>query len=113
MSTLSDEAHLELRKALILRLRVLVPAVFVPAALCGLTATLVSGLGSGALFRAIGVFGIATWVAGRVVGTVPVNRRTLTWATKSPPQISDRSSTMPNGFTCSACGRWYWSSSVF
>jgi uncharacterized membrane protein len=65
LARLDDEAHIRLRQALIIRLRVLVPAIYLPTA-----ATAVALLG---------------WVAVTLGGTVPINAAALAWAPAAPP----------------------------
>ena len=82
MLQLDDAAHLRLRRALVLRLRVLVPAFFVPTLLTGIAVTVLEGLKPLHL-AALG--GLAVWIALRVVGTVPINSATLEWDEARPP----------------------------
>ena len=52
---LDEQAQLQLRQALVLRLRVLVPAFFVPTALSGIAVTVLDGSAPGFWFRCAGV----------------------------------------------------------
>ncbi len=86
---LDERAQLRLRQALVLRLRVLVPAFFVPTALTGIAITVLDGLdgvGPGFWARCVAVFAILVWIAIRVIGTVPINSATLTWRLDAPPK---------------------------
>ena len=74
---LDDHAQLQLRQALVLRLRVLVPAFFVPTAVLGIALTILNGGTPGFWFRCAGVVALLTWIAIRVIGTVPINSATL------------------------------------
>jgi hypothetical protein len=83
---LDDHAQLQLRQALVLRLRVLVPAFFVPTAVLGIALTILNAGTSGFWFRCAGVVALLTWIAIRVIGTVPINSATLAWQLSAPPK---------------------------
>jgi hypothetical protein len=83
--TLDDRAQLQLRQALVLRLRVLVPAFFVPTAILGIALTVLEGAAPGLGFRCAGVAGLLVWIGIRVIGTVPINTATLSWQPSAPP----------------------------
>lgn len=83
---LDDQAQLQLRQALILRLRVLVPAFFVPTAVSGIAVTVLDGAAPGLWFRCAGVLGVLIWIVIRVIGTVPINSATLAWQPGAPPK---------------------------
>jgi hypothetical protein len=76
---LDERAQLQLRQALVLRLRVLVPAFFVPTALSAIVATVLDGLAPGLWLRSAGLLAVLIWIVIRVIGTVPINSATLTW----------------------------------
>jgi hypothetical protein len=84
--TLDERAQLQLRQALILRLRVLVPAFFAPAALTGIAVTVLDTTMPGFWFRCAGLLALLIWVVIRVIGTVPINSATLTWQPDAPPK---------------------------
>jgi hypothetical protein len=83
---LDERSQLQLRQALVLRLRVLVPAFFVPAAVSGIALTVLDGAAPGLWFRCAGVVAMLTWIVIRVIGTVPINSATLTWQPTAPPK---------------------------
>ena len=83
---MDELSQLKFRKALVLRLRVLVPAFFLPTALSAIAVTFLNGFDSGFLFRCIGVLAIIIWVLIRVVGTVPINSATVDWPIDNPPK---------------------------
>ncbi len=83
---LDEPAQLQLRQALLLKLRVLVPALFLPAAISGFVLLVLAGTAPGLLYRCVGMVAILTWIALRVVGTVPINSATLTWQSSAPPK---------------------------
>jgi hypothetical protein len=83
---LDDHSQLQLRQALVMRLRVLVPAFFAPTAVLGIALTILNGGTPGFWFRCAGVVAILTWILIRVIGTVPINSATLTWQPSAPPK---------------------------
>jgi hypothetical protein len=83
---LDERSQLQLRQALVLRLRVLVPAFFVPAVLSGIAVTVLDGLDLGFWFRCAGVLAMLIWIWIRIIGTVPINSDTLKWKLDAPPK---------------------------
>ncbi len=83
---LDERAQLQLRQALVLRLRVLVPAFFVPTALLAIAATVLDGAAPGLWLRGAGLLAVLIWSVIRVIGTVPINSATLTWQLSAPPK---------------------------
>lgn len=83
---LDDRSQLVLRQAMVRRLRVLVPAFFVPAAMAGIAVTVLDGVAPGWWLRGAGVLAVLIWVLIRVVGTVPINSVTVTWQPDAPPK---------------------------
>jgi hypothetical protein len=82
---LDDRAQIQLRQALVLRLRVLVPVFFVPTALLGVAVAILDGATSGVWFRCAGLVALLVWAVTRVIRTVPINSATLTWDPGRPP----------------------------
>jgi len=83
---LDEHSQLQLRQAMVRRLRVLVPAFFLPAALSGLAITVLDSGAPGSWLRWAAMLAMLTWIAIRVVGTVPINSATLTWQLSAPPK---------------------------
>ena len=83
---LSDQSQIQLRQALVLRLRVLVPAFFVPTAVSGIAVAVLDRAAPGLWFRCAGIVGVLVWIVIRVIGTVPINSATLTWEAAAPPK---------------------------
>ena len=83
---LGDEAQVRLRQALVLRLRVLVPAFFVPTVLSGIAVTVLNPAAAGWWVRGAGLAAMLIWILLRVIGTVPINSATLTWQPSAPPK---------------------------
>ena len=85
-TVLSDRSQIQLRQALVRRLRVLVPALFLPTAVLGVVVMVIDGAAYGLWLRCVGVFGVVTWIAIRVIGTVPINSASVTWDLDAPPE---------------------------
>jgi hypothetical protein len=83
---LSDSSQLQLRQALVLRLRVLVAVFFVPTALSGIAIAVLEGAAVGLWLRGVGLLAILVWIVIRIIGTVPINSATLTWELAIPPK---------------------------
>ncbi len=83
---LNEQAKIQLRQALVRRLRVLVPALFVPTAVLGIAVAILAGTTSGAWLRCAGLLALLTWAVVRVIRTVPINRATLSWDPAAPPR---------------------------
>ncbi len=83
---LDEHAQLQLRQALVMRLRVLVPAFFAPTAVLGIALTILNAGAPGFWFRCAAVFAVCTWILIRVVGTVPINSATADWQLSAPPK---------------------------
>jgi hypothetical protein len=83
---LDDQSQLKLRQALVYKLRVLVPAFFVPVAVLGIALTIFNSAAPGFGLRCAGVVAILIWILIRVVGTVPINSATVSWQLDAPPR---------------------------
>jgi hypothetical protein len=64
----SDQSQLLIRRALVLKLRVLVPALFVPTAVSGIAIAVLDGTSAGFGFRFVGMLAVLIWIATRVLG---------------------------------------------
>jgi hypothetical protein len=84
--SLNEQSQLQFRQALVLRLRLLVPTFFVPAAVTGLAVVVLNGTGAGSLFRCGALACLIIWVATRVIGTVRINMASLAWNVAAPPK---------------------------
>lgn len=85
LAALDDRAHIQLRQGLIRTLRVLVPAMFLPAFAVGIAVAIVDGGADGVVFRGLGVAALATWILVTVFGTVPINEGAIEWDPDAPP----------------------------
>jgi hypothetical protein len=84
--TLDDHAQLQLRKGLVVKLRVLVPAFFAPAAVLGIVLTFLTTSMPSYVFRCVAVGALLIWIMIRVIGTVPINSATADWSLDAPLQ---------------------------
>lgn len=86
IESLDDATHIRLRQALVLVLRILVPALFFPALGTGIAAAVLGDDGFSALaLRCGGILALVIWLAVTFGGTVPINSAALTWQPESPP----------------------------
>ena len=85
LASLDQYAHIQLRQALIRRLRILVPAIFGLAIVSGAATTIVNGFDQGFAFRCAGLLGLATFIGITLTGTVPINQAALDWDPVAPP----------------------------
>jgi len=85
LASLDDRAHILLRQALILPLRVLVPAVYLATLVSAGAATVLDGIDSGLALRGVGLGVLLVWIAVTLGGTVPINAAALDWDANAPP----------------------------
>ena len=85
LSVLDDRSHIRLRQALIRTLRVLVPAIMIPAILTGVGIALIAGNGPNVLFRWAAAGSLFAFLGVTLFGTVPINAAALEWNADSPP----------------------------
>jgi hypothetical protein len=83
---LEEKSQIQLRQALVRRLRWLVPAFFVPMAVSGFAATILDRTEPRFWVRFAGMIAVLTWILVRVIGTVRLNEATLTWRLDAPPK---------------------------
>jgi hypothetical protein len=82
---LDDTSQLRLRMALVMRFRVIIPALFLPAIVFAVAGFLLDSGGPGEWFRIAGIVALVAWIGIRVVGTVPINSATVEWSIEAPP----------------------------
>jgi uncharacterized membrane protein len=82
---LDQRPHILVRQALIRRLRILVPALIVPALLSGVLVTLLDLRGPQVALRGLGVLALLVLVLVTLLGTVPINAAALDWQPDVPP----------------------------
>ena len=85
-AVLDDQSQIQVRQALILRLRVLVPAIFVPTVLLGVAITVLDGVEPGFVFRCAGLLVVLTSFLLTLLGTAPINSAVFDWQPSAPPK---------------------------
>jgi hypothetical protein len=85
LASLDDQSHILFRQALIYRLRILVPAIYVLTLLSTVAVTVLDGTKAGMVFRGAAIAALAAWVAATLGGTVPINAAVLEWSASAPP----------------------------
>jgi hypothetical protein len=85
VAVMDQHRQIELRHALIRKLRTLVPAIFVLTALSAAAAMSLDGTGAGFRLRCLADLGLLIWVVTTLLGTAPINKDTLTWRPDAPP----------------------------
>jgi hypothetical protein len=83
---LSEQSQIQLRQVLVLKLRVLVPVLFVPALASATAPTAIDSSAPGLWFRYTGLLALLIWIVIRVIRTVSINSATLTWNPLAPPK---------------------------
>ena len=85
LSLLEQGPQIRIRQALIRRLRVLVPAIFLGAAASAVAAAALGGAGPELALRLAGVLSLLAFILVTLLGTVPINKGMLTWRPDAPP----------------------------
>ncbi len=85
LTALPDLPHLLARKALVARMRIVVPVLMVPTVLLAIAAVAVGGAGAGLGFRVAGLVALVAFVLFSFLGTVPINIRVHEWDAEHPP----------------------------
>jgi hypothetical protein len=85
ITVLEEQPQIQLRQALIRRLRVLVPAVYLLTLLSAIAVAVLAGTGDGFAFQCMGLLAIFVWSLTTFLGTVPINKATLRWRPDAPP----------------------------
>jgi hypothetical protein len=84
-SALTESAQIILRQAMVRRLRVLAPALFVPSLLLAIMIAVNERNEPQSWLRYVAVSMLLVWTIIRIVRTVPVNMATLEWNPEIPP----------------------------
>ena len=85
LSRLDDHTSLAARKALIVRLRVLVPGIGLPALILAIVAAILGHGEAGSELRWAGAAGLVVFFVIAFAGTVPINARIDGWSLDAPP----------------------------
>ncbi|WP_063565807.1 DUF1772 domain-containing protein [Paenibacillus sp. O199] len=86
LAKLDEPSQIRVRQALILKLRLLVPAIFLPTAISGVAVLIMSGSEPGFGFRLAGVLALLIFILTTLIGTVPINKGALAWNPDAPPR---------------------------
>ena len=87
IAALEQIPHIKLRQALVRRLRVLTPIVFLLAASTGLAVTILEPKDSPSLVpRILGEGALIFFISLALFGTVPINKDALNWSPTNPPE---------------------------
>ncbi|MCB1304575.1 MAG: hypothetical protein KDK37_09865, partial [Leptospiraceae bacterium] len=82
---LESRAKLTFRRGLILKLRILIPCIFLPVLIPAIALIFLSETPVQPTLHYSALACLALWIALRIVGTVPINSATLEWSVESPP----------------------------
>jgi hypothetical protein len=83
-SALPEASQIVVRQAMVRRLRILAPILFLPSLFLAVLITIQYGRSAGRLrYTVIGM--LLVWIGIRIVRTVPVNSATLEWKPNAPP----------------------------
>ncbi|WP_329134939.1 DUF1772 domain-containing protein [Streptomyces sp. NBC_01476] len=85
LAALDERPQIRLRQALIRTLRVVVPSLYVPAALTGIAVTVWNASGTGFALQCVALSAVLVWTVATFGGTVPINEGILEWRADAPP----------------------------
>ncbi|GGD00251.1 hypothetical protein GCM10011512_28860 [Tersicoccus solisilvae] len=85
LATLPEDAHVRTRIALVHRLKVVVPALMVPAVVATVAVLVVAGPAPGLGWRIAGAMALLVFVLASFLGTVPINIGVDAWDPAAPP----------------------------
>lgn len=86
LASLNRVPHIQFRQALIRRLRILVPIIFMLTMLSGIATILINGFDGGFVLRVVGLLALVAFITVTLKGTVPINQAALNWNPDAPPQ---------------------------
>jgi uncharacterized membrane protein len=86
LASLDERPQALLRQALIRRLRILVPGIFLPALLSAAAVVVVGGSGGGFVFRIGGLLALVAWALVTLPGTARINSAILDWNPDALPK---------------------------
>jgi hypothetical protein len=85
IAKLDEKPQTQLRQSLIRKLRVLVPAIFIPTAVSSVMVVALAGASPGFCFRCAGLLLLLAWASITFLGTVPINKSVLDWQPEAMP----------------------------
>jgi hypothetical protein len=78
LGLLDERSQIQMRLALIYRLRVMIPAIFAPMVLSGVAVGILDWSGPGFIFRSVGVLSLLVCFLTALIGIAPINAAVLT-----------------------------------
>lgn len=85
-AVVNEQAQIQLRQALILSLRVMVPVIFMLTILSGIAITVLAGFDAGFAIRLAGLLVVLASFSLALLGTAPINAAVLDWQPGAPPK---------------------------
>lgn len=85
MSKLDDKAHVQVRVALVKKLKVVVPAIMLPSVAATILMLITAASEKGTVFRWLGAASLLAYVLFSFLGTVPINIKVNDWNVDAPP----------------------------
>ena len=85
MAALPYVAHLQTRVALVKRLKVVAPAIMLPALMTSIATLIAAGSATGAGWRIAGMAAFTCYLLFSFFGTVPINMKVNDWDPMDPP----------------------------
>jgi uncharacterized membrane protein len=86
LASLDERPQALMRQALIRRLRIAVPAIFMSALFSAAVLVVASGPGGSLVFRAAGLLALLAWASVTLPGTARVNAAILEWSPDALPR---------------------------
>lgn len=83
---LDDKPQIQLRQALVRKLRWLVPGFFVPTAITAIVLVLMIENRTAFIFRIAALLAMGIWIYVRIVATVKINSSSVDWDPENPPK---------------------------
>ncbi|GAA4244954.1 DUF1772 domain-containing protein [Dactylosporangium darangshiense] len=82
LRTLDDRAHIQARVALVRSLRIVVPALMLPAVVASVAAVIAAA----SALRWAGLVALVAFLLFSFLGTVPINMKVIDWRADAPPE---------------------------
>ncbi|WP_171685123.1 anthrone oxygenase family protein [Paenibacillus planticolens] len=85
LAHLDEQSQIRVRQALILKLRVLVPAIILPTVVSAVAVLILNRYDSGFGFQCAGALALLILILTTIFGTLPINKGLLLWRPDAPP----------------------------
>jgi hypothetical protein len=85
LNVLEDDPQIRFRQALIRRLRVVVPSLFLPTVASSIAVCAMDRPEPSFGIRCVALLALAIWTMATFLGTVPINKDALEWKPEAPP----------------------------